>query len=88
MADYLIPVAVSNWGAYGLCAALSMVSSQFLMHEPHVEELFLTEMIRAGAVDGCTKQAVLSVDGIGLHIHKNLVKQLGALANDYNGLTN
>ncbi len=82
VADYAIPVAVSNWGAYGLSAALSMLSSQFLLHEPHVEERFLTEMIKAGAVDGCTKQAGLSVDGIALHIHKNLVKQLGALVND------
>ena len=63
-ADHVIAAGISNWGAYALTAALSLLSGQQLIHPPNHERLVLEAMVNAGAVDGCTKQRELSVDGL------------------------
>jgi hypothetical protein len=63
-ADHVIPAGISNWGAYALAAALSLLTGQLLIGTPQHERSVLEAMVAAGAVDGCTKQCALSVDGV------------------------
>jgi hypothetical protein len=64
-ADYVIPAGISNWGAYALVAALSLLAGRLLLRPPEHEQAVLRAMVAAGAVDGCTKKNEFSVDGLG-----------------------
>jgi hypothetical protein len=63
-ADHAIPAGISNWGAYALAAALSLLAGRPLIREPGHERAVLAAMVAAGAVDGCTQRRALSVDGL------------------------
>ena len=63
-ADYVIPAGISNWGAYALVAALSLLAGRLLSRPPEHERRVLEALLAAGAVDGCTRKQELSVDGI------------------------
>lgn len=63
-ADYVIPAGISNWGAFALVAALSLLAGKLLMRPPEHELAVLKALFAAGAVDGCTKKPALSVDGL------------------------
>ena len=63
-ADYVIPTGISNWGAFALVAALSLLAGRLLSRSPEHERRVLEALLAAGAVDGCTKKQELSVDGI------------------------
>jgi hypothetical protein len=63
-ADHVIPAGISNWGAYALAAALSLLAGKRLIRAPRHERAVLAAMVAAGAVDGCTKRRELSVDGL------------------------
>ncbi len=65
-ADYLIVASVSNWGAYALVAAMSLLSQKKLLGDPMKEIRVLASMVQAGAVDGCTKKNMTTVDGFSL----------------------
>lgn len=62
--DNLIVAGVSNWGAFGICAGLSLLNDKTLMFEEYKYEEVLKEIVKAGAVDGCSKKREISVDGI------------------------
>lgn len=63
-ADHVIAAGISNWGAYALAAALSLLSGRPLIRPPEHERVVLDAIVRAGAVDGCTRRCELSVDGL------------------------
>jgi len=63
-ATVCLPVDVSNWGAYALTAALSAFYRRWLGLDDGEEGTMLSAVLNAGAVDGVTKRADLSVDGI------------------------
>ena len=84
--DHLIVAGVSNWGAYGLMAALAMVRpdwspiiARFLTAE---RDLAVTRAIVdvAGAVDGVTARREATVDGFGPEIHGALIDDLRRIA--------
>ncbi len=84
--DHLVVAGVSNWGAYGLMAALAVlradwrqVMARFLTAEC---DLAVTRAIvdRAGAVDGVTARGEATVDGFGPDIHGALIDELGRIA--------
>ena len=84
--DHLIVAGVSNWGAYGLMAALAMVRAdwspiiaRFLLAE---RDLAVTRAIVevAGAVDGVTARREATVDGFGPEIHGALIDDLRRIA--------
>ena len=62
--DYLIIGGVSNWVAYGICGAISINRGKMLIHEAHVEEKLIEDIVAAGAVDGMAKKAIPKVDGV------------------------
>jgi len=84
--DHLVVAGVSNWGAYGLMAALAVLRpdwrpmiAKFLTAE---RDYVVTETIvrEAGAVDGVTALREATVDGFGPEIHGPLVDTLARIA--------
>jgi hypothetical protein len=83
--DHLVVAGVSNWGAYGLMAALAVVRPQwrgriaeFLTAE---RDLAVTKaVVAAGAVDGVTAKREPTVDGFGPDVHGPLVESLRRIA--------
>ena len=84
--DHLVVAGVSNWGAYGLLAALAVLRTdwrptiaKFLTAE---RDFTVTRAIveRAGAVDGVTARGEATVDGFGPEIHGPLIDELGRIA--------
>ena len=84
--DQLVVAGVSNWGAYGLMAALAALRAdwqprlaKFLTAE---RDLAVTRAIvgQAGAVDGVTALGEATVDGFGPEIHGALIDELGRIA--------
>ncbi len=80
-ADSLILCAVSNWGAYGLVAALSKLLGKSLLPSSASEETLLERLLEAGAVDGISGAAALTVDGFDLAAQRAVLDDLhGAVA--------
>jgi hypothetical protein len=84
--DHLVVAGVSNWGAYGLIAALAVVHpewsatlARFLTAE---RDLAITRAVvaDAGAVDGVTARREATVDGFGPEVHGALVDGLRRIA--------
>jgi len=70
-ADYLILAGVSNWGAYGLVAGLSILSDMDLLQDEKEEVRLLKIVAELGGVDGCTKVKAMTVDGLSLGCNLN-----------------
>lgn len=77
--DNLIIAGVSNWGGHGVSAMISVLNDKDLMYDESVEFKLLDAMVSAGAVDGCTKKAEMSVDGFSLEINMDILKRLREL---------
>jgi hypothetical protein len=75
--DYLVVAGVSNWGAYGIVAALSRLSGQMLLHGAAEERRLIEACVEAGAVDGITRRPEPTVDGLPLEAHAGFVALLG-----------
>jgi D-glutamate cyclase len=84
--DQLVVAGVSNWGAYGLMAALAVTRpdwaakiASFLTAQ---RDLAVTRATvdKAGAVDGVTAKREATVDGFGPEIHGPLIDELGRIA--------
>lgn len=62
-ASKLIISSVSNWGAYGLVAALSQLCKCDLLPSVEWEQELIKELVARGAVDGTTGKNTCAVDG-------------------------
>jgi hypothetical protein len=62
--DVCLPVDVSNWGGYALAALLSSFYRRWLGLDEGEEEEMLRALLEAGAVDGVSGAADMSVDGV------------------------
>ena len=60
--DRLVIASVSNWGGYGLVAALSRLAGKNLLPSMEHETRIITAMVEAGAVDGTTGEPIATVD--------------------------
>ena len=78
-AQHLVVAGVSNWGAYGVVAYLSLLAGRPLGHTSEEEAEMLHAMVEAGAVDGLTGEAVPTVDGLPLALHTGWVQCLRSL---------
>ncbi len=74
--DYLILSGVSNWGAYGIVAGLSLLSGVDLLQEETEEVRLLKSLIELGGVDGCSKKREMTVDGLSLGSNLDVIVQL------------
>jgi D-glutamate cyclase len=84
--DHLVVAGVSNWGAYGLMAALAVLRpewrdtiAKFLTAERDLAVTRAT-VAKAGAVDGVTARPETTVDGFGPEIHRALIDELTRIA--------
>jgi hypothetical protein len=75
--DHLVVAGTSNWGAYGIAAALARLTGRPLLHPPALERRLIEACVEAGAYDGLTRRREPTVDGVGLDMHAAVVELLG-----------
>jgi D-glutamate cyclase len=78
--DVLVVAAVSNWGAYGIEACMSMLLGRAnLVHSPREAERIILRCLDAGGLEAmqCTRRFL--VDGIGGEVSVSLVQILGEM---------
>ena len=64
--DVVVAATVSNWGAYGIAAALAVLLQRpDVLHTPQMEEDILRACAREGLIDGVSGQVAPSADGLG-----------------------
>lgn len=80
--DHLVVAGVSNWGAYGVAARLSLAADVDLLHTPSMERELIQRAVDAGCVDGKTGLAETSVDGLSRELHASMVELLGNLVEE------
>jgi len=74
--DRLVIASVSNWGGYGLVAALSQITSKNLLPSVESETAMLRGMVDSGVVDGTTGEAVPTVDNFSAEENGALLARL------------
>lgn len=75
--DVLVPAGVSNWGCYGIAAALAILQEdRSLLHTPDLEERLIKRCLDTGAIDGGSGRPTLGVDGIDLRGQRALLDLL------------
>jgi len=68
--DVLVAASVSNWGAYGICACLSvLLSNPEILHDAKIESRMLSACIDAGGVNGPSFLPEPKVDGLSEEIN-------------------
>ena len=72
----LIISSVSNWGGYGLVAALSVRRGQNLLPPIEAEQELLRRTVNMGAVDGMSAKSEYKVDGFTLDENSETVARL------------
>lgn len=78
--DYVIPATVSNWGGYGLAAALlALLGNPDIMHDEATERRMLVASSFEGLIDGVTGTTCTSSDGLSEDVHVAIVGLLRAL---------
>jgi hypothetical protein len=76
-ADVVVSATVSNWAAYGICAALGYLLAKIdLLHTPELEDRFLTAAVEGGLVD-MYGEAVPAVDGLDSALIKSIITLMG-----------
>lgn len=74
--DHLVAAGTSNWGAYGVVAALQRLTGLELLHDPAIESRVIDACVAAGAFDGVTRRREVTVDGLGPDVHAEIVHLL------------
>ena len=75
VSDLLI-ATVSNWGAYGLLAALSILSKTDLLADYTEIDGYIRHIVSQGSVDGIQKAPVPTVDGFAQEVEEEMVNAL------------
>jgi Domain of unknown function (DUF4392) len=75
-ADHLVVAGVSNWGGYGVVAALGRLTGLDLLHSPEIERRLIEACVAVGACDGVTRRREPTVDSLGADTHAAIVDLL------------
>ena len=75
-ADILVIATVSNWGAYGITAALSAETGLRLLPAFSEAEAFLRKTVAMGSVEGISHEHTARVDGFGLETEQEILEAL------------
>ena len=78
----LIISSVSNWGGYGLVAAISMLKNKNLLPSVETDTANIQKIVSMGAVDGFSGQNINKVDGFTLDENSAFLNQLHSLITD------
>jgi hypothetical protein len=76
---HLIISSTSNWGGYGLVAALSRQVQRDLLPVPEEETALISRIVDLGAVDGVTGQSQYTVDAMSMEAHGQALVRLHQL---------
>jgi hypothetical protein len=72
--DVLVFAAVSNWGAYGVAAALAgLTGNREVLHDPATELRMVQKCVDAGAMDGAYSRLIPYVDGTSDAVQAGLI---------------
>lgn len=74
--DHLVVAGVSNWGGYGIVAALGRLTGLDLLHTPELERRLIQACVAAGACDGVTRRREPTVDSLAADTHAGVVDLL------------
>jgi D-glutamate cyclase len=74
--DHLVVAGVSNWGGYGIVAALGRLTGLDLLHTPEIERRLIEACVAAGACDGVTRRREPTVDSLAAETHAAVVDLL------------
>ncbi|MBR1811945.1 MAG: DUF4392 domain-containing protein [Clostridia bacterium] len=74
----LLIASVSNWGAYGLTAALSVKTGTNLFDDYKTVDDYIKYIVSKGSVDGVNKTHVPTVDGYEPAVEQEIVDRLNA----------
>ena len=74
--DFPVIATVSNWGAYGLCAALQRITGERLLPCPEEIRFYLASLAAMGSVDGVTRQHTPTVDGFPEGTEETIIREL------------
>ena len=77
----LILSSISNWGAYGLIAALSIKNGSNLLPNTKAESELIKNMVDSGAVDGLSGETSYKVDGFNLDEYLWALTKLNQITN-------
>ena len=77
--DQLVIASVSNWGGYGLVAALSCLIGRNLLPSIEDDRRLIKRMVDSGAVDGTTGESKFYVDNFTLEENAELLGRLHGL---------
>jgi hypothetical protein len=80
---HLVIASVSNWGCYGLVAALSFLTGRRLLASPQEEMERIRATVALGAVDGITGRREPSVDSFPLEENGQVVERLHRLLTEH-----
>jgi len=80
-ADVLVIGGVSNWGAYGIAACLSLLKGISYEHNKNAEMQLLNRIVKAGAIDSILKKPKSYVDGLSPSINGLVVDLIFAITN-------
>ncbi len=78
--DNLIVAGISNWGGHALSAVLSVMNDRMLMYDAVTETEILRRIVLEGAVDGLTKEAEMTVDGLSFSENIKIFRELREIA--------
>jgi len=78
--DHLVVAGTSNWGAYGIVAALERLTGHALLHTGAIERRLIQACVDAGAIDGIARTRDPSVDGLPADVHAGIVDLLRVAA--------
>jgi D-glutamate cyclase len=75
--DVLVMASVSNWGAYGIAAALAgLLDNEDVLHDEATELRMLDRCVAAGAMDGAYARQIPYVDGTTAAVQAGLITLL------------
>lgn len=81
--DALVAATVSNWGAYGVAAALAvLLRNPDILHSTEMEEAILRASAAAGFIDGVSGYVGPTADGLPLGVHLSVVRLLRTFVGD------
>jgi hypothetical protein len=80
--DQLVIASVSNWGGYGLVAALSRLVGRNLLPAAEEDRRLIRRMVDTGAVDGTSGESKYYVDNFTLEENAVLLERLHGVAGE------
>ena len=83
--DEVVGASVSNWGAFGIVAYLSIYRGRDLLPELEIESARIRNLVRVGAVDGFSGRNEAKVDGRSLADNLDLLGKLKDFVDDVLG---